>query len=177
MRKSNKDILADLINKKPKEEPVEEVTRQDFLKEYKSLLKQTDKYKAYKVTFKGVEDLMYITFQTGKKEQRKNKAMWEATKYFQDNFHPVFLNENMLYSARPRRIPELDEYSKEKRVPIPVLMEKAGMTFSCKACGKGKFDYEDYEFKRCYVTEEFDMYPFAKGVVLCRDCFDKYMGR
>ena len=47
MRKSNKDILADLINKKPKEEPVEEVTRQDFLKEYKSLLKQTDKYRAY----------------------------------------------------------------------------------------------------------------------------------
>jgi hypothetical protein len=27
------------------------------------------------------------------------------------------------------------------------------------------------------VTEEFDMYPFAKGVVLCKDCFDKYMGR
>ena len=98
-------------------------------------------------------------------------------KYFQDNFHPVFLAENMLYQSKVHRVKELDEFSKEGKIPIITLMEKTGATFSCKACGKGGFNYEDYEFKRCYVTEDFDMYPFTKGIILCKDCFNKYIGK
>ena len=179
MRKSNKDILIDLINKQAKKQPVQEqeTTREDLLNGYKAIQKQMDRYKAYKVTFEGVKDLVYVSFQTGDKTVRKGKAMWEATKFFKENFHPVFLNENMLYKAKPLRVHELDKYGKEGGViPIPVLMETLGMTFKCSACGTGKFDLEDYEMRRCYVTEEFNFYPFAKGVVLCKSCFEKYMG-
>lgn len=172
--KSSQDLFLETLNEK-KEENKSKETRKGLLKDYEELLKRTEKKKAYKVIFKNLKDLFYISFQEKDAHTNRYKATWEAVKYFQDNFHPVFLSENMLYQARVRREKELDKYAKEGKVPIPILMEKIGATFSCKACGKGKFNYEDYEFKRCYVTEEFDLYPFTEGILLCKKCFEKYM--
>ena len=174
---TNQQLFLEVIrsqNKETEEKPKE--TREVFLKEYEKLFKKSTKRRAYKVTFKNVKDLFFISFQEGNFASAKYKATWEAVKYFQDNFHPVFLSENMLYQTRVHRIPELDEFYKEGKVPIATLMKRLNTTFPCKACGKGKFDYEDYEMKRCYVTEEFDLHPFTKGIILCKDCFRKYMG-
>ena len=173
--KSSQDLFLEVLNETKQEEHSHTETRKNLLKEYETLLKRTEKKKAYKVTFKNLKDLFYISFQEGNYQSSKYKATWEAVKYFQDNFHPVFLSENMLYQARICREKELDKYAKEGKIPILTLMETIGATFHCKACGKGKFDYEDYEFKRCYVTEEFDLYPFTKGIILCKNCFNKYM--
>lgn len=173
--KSSQDLFLEVLNENKEKESKPKETRKDLLKEYENLLKRTEKKKAYKVTFKNLKDLFYISFQEENYHKSKYKAMWEAVKYFQDNFHPVFLSENMLYQAKVCRVEELDKYAKEGKVPIVTLMEKLSATFPCKACGKGKFNYEDYEFRRCYVTEEFDLYPFTEGIVLCKKCFDKYM--
>ena len=175
--KSSQDLFLEVLDEAKEQGDKPKETRKGLLKEYEELLGRTNKKKAYKVIFKTIKDLFYISFQDRDAHTNRYKATWEAVKYFQDNFHPVFLSENMLYQARVRRVKELDQYAKEGKVPIAVLMEKLNATFPCKACGKGKFDYEDYEFRRCYVTEEFDMYPFTKGLVLCKSCFEKYMGR
>lgn len=152
------------------------ITRNKLLKEYEALQKRKEQQcKAYKVVFDGIKDLTFISFQMGECKDCRYRAEYEAIKFFKDNFDPVFLSEEMLYKARGYRIRELDEYCKEGKAPIPVLM-KVGLKFPCQACGKGNFDYEDYIFRRCYVTEEVNFYPYAKGVVLCKKCFDKYMG-
>ena len=174
--KTSQDLFLEVLNKDNKVVGKPQETRKGLLKEYEELLKRTEKKKAYKVTFKNVKDLFYISFQEGGYQSSKYKATWEAVKYFQDNFHPVFLSENMLYQAVIHRVKELDTYAKEGKIPIAVLMEKLNATFPCKACGKGNFNYEDYEFKRCYITEELDLYPFTKGIILCKSCFEKYMG-
>lgn len=175
--KSSQNLFLEVLNEEKEKESKPKETRQSLLKDYEELLKRTDKKKAYKVTFKNLKDLFYISFQEGNYQDSKYKATWEAVKYFQDNFHPVFLSENMLYQARICREKELDKYAKEGKIPIATLMEKIGATFSCKACGRGEFNYEDYEFKRCYITEEFDLYPFTKGILLCKKCFEKYMNK
>ena len=175
--KSNQDLFLEVLNNTDTVEEQSKETRKGLLQEYEELLKRTDKKKAYKVTFRNLKDLFYLSFQEGKYQSSRYRATWEAVKYFQDNFHPVFLAENMLYQARILREKELDQYGREGKVPIVVLMEKIGATFPCKVCGKGNFNYEDYEYRRCYVTEEYDMYPFTKGVLLCKDCFNKYMNR
>ena len=175
-RKTPQELFLEVLQEDIKENPEKpKETRQGLLKEYEDLLSKTSKKRAYKVTFKNVKDLFYISFQTGNYKQCKYKAIWEAVKYFQDNFHPVFLSENMLYQSRVHRVEELDEFANEGKVPVATLMERLQVSFPCKACGQGKFNYEDYEFRRCYVTEEFDMYPFTKGLLLCKKCFDKYI--
>ena len=169
------NVVREAIEEKETEQPKENIQAK-LIKEYEALQKRKEKkYKAYKVVFDGVKDLVFISFQVGDVHSCRYKAEAEATKFFKENFHPVFMSEEMLLKARGYRIHELDKYCKEGKAPIPVLM-KAGLRFPCQACGKGNFDYEDYEFRRCYITEETDYYPYAKGVVLCKKCFDKYMG-
>ena len=172
----NQQIFVDLINNTSTEEG-RSITRRDLAREYEKILKKYNRPKAFIVRFDGLKDLTYISLQNGETEECRYKAEYEATKYFTDNFHPVFLSENMLYKARGIREHKLDKYVKEGGIPIINLMEEISMTFPCKACGTGKFDYEDYEMKRCFVTEELDQYPYTKGVILCKDCFNKYMGR
>lgn len=179
-KKTSNTFNSDLIKKaieqsKPIEEEIknEDLCRNDFLKQYASLHNRiSTPLKAFKVTFKGLEDLWYISF-----KENRNKAIWEAVKYYQESFHPSFLCENMLYQARVKRIKELDQYAKNGKVPIADLLKVLKIEIPCSACGKRKFSYKSYENKSCFITEEFDLNPHTKGVILCYDCFQKYMGK
>lgn len=171
-KNSGENIIQSILSStiEEGEGKTEKVDRQFFLKQYAKLNKELNKDRAFMTRFKGLKDLFYISF----KEDR-NKADYEAYKYFRDSFHPSFMCEEMLHKTVTKRIYVLDKYSKEKKVPIIDLLQLAEVTLPCKACGKGKFDYEDYEMRRCFVTEEFDQFPFTKGLLLCKSCFNEYM--
>ena len=128
--------------------------------------------KCYVITYRNVPDIMYIAFGT------KDQCKGEATKYFRDNFHPAFVENGwrrLHTEARAIREPVLDNFYKEKKVPIPEVMH-LGATFPCCICGKGNFDLDDYKKKRCFVVEgEGDINVFTKGYLLCYDCYKKYM--
>ena len=143
-------------------------------KSYLELLKERfSKGKAYKITFKDIPNLLYFTF-----AENDETARQRACDYFRDNSHPAFITKNNkeLWMARAKRIPELDEYSFEGKVPIPQLMKHLSVTFPCSNCGKDNFNYSDYEKKRCYIIEgDGDLNDFTKGFILCYDCHKKYM--
>lgn len=146
---------------------------ENFQKEYEEIIKKNS-LKAYKVTFKGHDDLIYFTF-----AKNKDKAKGEATKFFKENFHPAFMGRgwrNEHLNSRGVRIPELDKYARERKVPIPELMKYLKVSFHCSLCGKETFNYKDYENKRCFIIEgEGDLNEKTKGYILCYNCYKKYV--
>ena len=140
-----------------------------------AISKSRFKGKARKVIFKDQPNLIYISF-----KQTKEKAIYEACKFFKDSFYPTFMGDRELYSemeqARATRVQEFDKYGMEGKIPIPELMKVMKFTFPCSVCGKDNFNYEDYEIGRCFLVEgEGDLNPFTKGYVLCYDCYKKYI--
>ena len=128
--------------------------------------------KAYIVQYDNAPELFFITFTSN-----RYKAKGNATKFFRDNLHPLFIEGQWRHQhlhARTRLHPEFDKYNDEMKVPIPELM-KIGLAFPCSVCGKGNFKTVDYENKGCFIIEgEGDLNPFTKGYCLCRDCYNKY---
>ena len=158
---------------------------QTDLKKLSSGLKSNENAKppkiAYKITFSDQPDLVYISFQTrGNKDTTRAKARWEATKYFRDNMHWSFQKEKNytfeMHKTITKRLPELDKYGEKGKVPIPELMKALNTTFPCSVCGKDNFNYEDYEIGRCFLLEgEGDLNVFTQGIILCYDCYKKYL--
>lgn len=168
----NSDLIQNAINKPTeKKEKKANLSHLGLLNQYANIHERVVPHKAFKVTFKSLPDLSYISFKGD-----KNKATYEACKYFKDNFHPSFLCEEMLYEGRARRIPEFDQYAKDGIIPIADYLKISKAKVPCYACGQHSFSYEDYDIGRCFITEEFNLNPYTKGIVLCYDCFQKYMG-
>lgn len=144
--------------------------RKKLEQEYKEILKRRNIYGvAYKVTFTKHPNLLYLSFKA-----TNEKARWDASNYFQKSYCPDFIGsktKDILTESRAHRIPELDKYAIKGVVPIPELMKKLNMTFSCYACGKHHFTYEDYCKNLCFIVEdESNQMPFANGFVLCYKC-------
>lgn len=141
----------------------------------KFLKQQMPKDKAYKVTFKGYPELLYISF-----TKDRVKAVYDGYKYFKDNFYPPFLtgkDTDFMRCGKAHRVPEFDKYCHDKRVPITELMKVVGLTFCCSCCGNDNFDLSDVEKGRCFLVEgEGDVNDFTKGLVLCYSCYKKYFG-
>lgn len=128
--------------------------------------------RAYIVRYSNAPELFFITFTSN-----RYKAKGNATKFFRDNMHPLFIEGQWRHqhvNARACLHPDFDKYNEEMKVPIPELM-KINLSFPCSICGKGNFKYKDYEYKACFIIEgEGDLNPFTKGYCVCRDCFNKY---
>ena len=128
--------------------------------------------RAYIVQYNNAPELFFITFTSN-----RYKAKGNATKFFRDNNHPLFIEgqwKGQHIHARTRLHPDFDKYNEEMKVPIPELM-KLNISFPCSICGKGNFKIIDYENKSCFIIEgEGDLNPFTKGYCLCRDCYNKY---
>ena len=163
-----------------KKEAVERKEKGDILKEleesYRRILgkKKLKQGSARKIIFLNHPDLFFISFKaTG------SQACWEAAKYFKESFHPYFLGmktEEIVRTCRAYRIPELDEYAIAKKVPIPILMKKVGIAFTCSLCGKHHFTYEDYCKNLCFIVEgEWTSLPYTTGYILCYKCHEKLM--
>ena len=142
------------------------------LEEVLHTFKKRNVDKAYVVRYKNAPELFFITF-----VPNRYKAKGNATKFFRDNMHPLFLEGQWRHqhmNARARLYPEFNKYVEEKKVPIPALME-IKLSFPCSICGKGNFTHKDYKNGACFVVEgEGDLNPFTKGLCLCRDCYNKY---
>lgn len=153
---------------------VEKVNREpiDFKHDLYALPSNKTKDKAFKVTFEGYPQYVYIAFTSS-----NNKAEAEGQRYIRDTYYPTFSLTDCpvsLKDAKARRFKEVDEYATDGRVPIPTLL-KEGMTFTCSACGKVHFNYEDYAARRCFVVEgEGDITPYVKGMIFCYSCYNKY---
>lgn len=128
--------------------------------------------KCHSITYKGIPDILYIAF------GEKDKCKSEATKYFRDNFHPAFMGNNWRKchtDARAIRRPNFDKYYKEKKIPIEALMT-LDVRIPCCICGKGDFGLTELEYKQCFVVEgEGDLNVFTKGLLVCKECFNKYI--
>lgn len=128
--------------------------------------------KCYSITYKGIPDILYIAF------GEKDKCKSEATKYFRDNFHPAFVEKEWKKchtNARAIRHPDFDQYYKEKKIPIEALMS-LDVRIPCCVCGKGSFGADELKYKQCFVIEgEGDLNVFTKGLLVCKDCFNKYV--
>lgn len=139
-----------------------------------ALKQQISKYKARKITFKDHSDLIYISF-----KPTKEKAIYEACKYFQESFYPTFMGDGIseeMKHGKAHRVQEFDKYGIEGVIPIPELMKVMDFKFPCSVCGKDNFDYEDYEIGRCFIVEgEGNLNPFTKGYILCYECYKKYI--
>lgn len=168
----NSDLIQNAISKPIKKEKKTSLNRLGLLNEYANIHERVVPHKAYKVTFKSLSDVSYISF-----KGTRDKAVYEACKYFKENFHPAFLCENMLYEGRATRIPEFDKYAKEGIIPIIDFLKLSKSKLHCFVCRKDNFSYEDYDIGRCFVSEEFNTNPYIKGIVMCYDCFQKYMGK
>lgn len=147
----------------------------ELQKEYKRILtKSKSKGIAFKVIFKEIPDIVYISF-----SKTKAKARADATRYFRTTMHPMFIGkdyEHQYLNSKAFRISEFDKFSEEGKVPIPQLMENLGATFPCSICGHGNFNLQDYKTHRCYLVEgEGDLNPFTKGYILCYSCYNKYI--
>lgn len=173
----NPSIYSYLERKQEKEKKKD--TLGELKQGYETILKKNIKrqYKAYKVTFKNHPDLYYIAFCN-----QRSKAMWQATKYFHESFHPFFTRyEDMsseLLNAKAIRVQELDKYGLKGFIPIPELMRVLELSMPCSVCKKHKFTYSDYINNKCYIIEgEGNLNPFTKGYLLCHDCYKKYIDR
>lgn len=153
---------------------VETIQREpiDFKHDIFAMPSPKAKNKAYKVIFEGYPQYNYIAFTT-----TQHKAEAEAQRYIRDTYYPTFTVTNCpvgLRDAKARRCTELDEYVMEKQAPISALL-KVGLNFVCSACGKVHFNYEDYKTRRCFIVEgEGDIVPFAKGMIFCYSCYNRY---
>lgn len=137
--------------------------------------KKQDKKLAFLVTFKNLNDIIYISFKSN-----RARANWDACKYFRDLLIPEFQKDKgysaQLKLTKVRRIREFDKYADEGKVPIPELMKVLNFKFPCSICGKGMFSYTDYIAKRCFILEgEHNLSEFVKGIVLCYNCCKKYI--
>lgn len=150
--------------------PYEEL-KIDYEKVYKKLFSNG---KAWKVVYQKRPELIAVVF-----AKTNHKACWKAVKYFRENMEPEFIGKGYdqnLKLMKVSRVPELDEYSDENKVPIPALMKVIKKTFKCSVCGKHNFDYYDYKLGNCVVVEgEGDTDTYIKGYILCSDCKKKYL--
>ena len=145
-------------------------------KEYAKIL-QMHKHriaeKVFLVTYVGIPDIMYIAFATN-----RDKARGIATKYFRDNFHPMFINNGWRTAhtqGRGIRCPQLDKYIPLKKIPVQEILKlKPEITVPCRVCGQGDFNSKSIENKACFVLDEEDLNVFTKGIIVCRDCFKKH---
>ena len=149
--------------------------RKKLEQEYKEILERRNIHGvAYRVIFTKHPNLLHITFKS-----TNSKARWDASNYLYKSLCPDFIGNEMkdiLTESRAYRIPELDKYAIKGVVPIPELMKKVDMTFSCYACGKHHFTYEDYCKNLCFIVEgESNQLPFANGFVLCYKCHEKLL--
>lgn len=161
-KEEEKAILKEL-EKKP-------ITLEELEKSYRKLLKKKKiKKTARKVYFPNYPDLVFISF-----KDTKTQADWEAAKYFKESYNPNFIGmktEEIVRLCKNIRIPELDEFSEKGKVPIPTLMQKASITFSCAICGKHHFTYDDYCKNLCFIHEgEFWALPYTNEFVVCYKC-------
>lgn len=160
-----------------KEEQEQEKSSSDILKElernYKKILKKKSSLGTARYVYSpDYPKVSFISFKA-----TNSQAVWEATKFFHDFYNPYFIGmskEDIMKVLKARRIPELDEYAKEGKVPIYALMQKAKATFSCFVCGKHEFEYADYCNNVCFILEgDVNPLPYAKGCVLCYKCHQK----
>lgn len=129
--------------------------------------------RCFLITFKNIPDIACVVF-----AKNKFKGLWKGCKFFKEQMHPLFMgssSDDQLKQSKAKRVPELDKYVHDKKIPIPELMKHLNFTFPCSACGQDNFTYKDYEIKRCFIVEnEGDLNDFTKGYVLCYNCFKKY---
>lgn len=155
---------------KIKEEYRKMLSKRKFLKALPD--KKEKALKAFKVTFIDIPDALYVSF-----AHDKDKAVQEACHYFKDNFHPCFMGQaghHVMLQGRGIRVPDFDKYAYLGKVPIIELFS-LDVTFPCKMCGEHSFTKEDLDNKKCYVIEgEGDLNKFTSGVIVCRECFNKY---
>ena len=128
--------------------------------------------KAYKVIFDGFPEYKYIAF-----AETNSKAIAQGHKYVRNKYYPAVAYKDCPVSirdGRAYRMQALDKFAIEGQVPIPTLL-KEGIEFACSGCGKVHFNYQDYVTKRCYIVEsEGDIVPYAKGMIFCYSCYNKY---
>lgn len=146
---------------------------QEIKNEY-NVIVQRRKPKCYSITYRNIPDILYIAF------GEKDKCKGEATKYFRDNFHPLFTGrqwERCHIEARAIRQPALDKYSDDKKVPISALLS-LGVSIPCCICKEGNFNMDDYRYGKCFVVEdEGDLNVFTKGYLLCPKCFHEHYNK
>ena len=144
----------------------------DYKKDLYFIPNTTNKDKAYKVTFLYHPEYHYIAF-----APTQAKAEAAAHKYIRETYYPTLSVNDCpvdFKESKGKRCPELDEYALEGKAPISALL-KMGMTFKCSGCGKIHFNYEDYATRRCFIVEgEGDIVPYAKGMIFCYSCYNKY---
>ena len=150
--------------------PYEEL-KVDYEKVYKQLFSNG---KAWKVVYTKRDNLVAVVF-----AKTQHKATWKAVKYFRENCEPEFIGKGYdqnLKFMKTHRIPELDKYSEENKVPVYALMKALKKTYKCHICGQHNFDYYDYQLGKCIVLEgEGDTDTYTKGVVVCKECQQKYL--
>ena len=164
----------------------EDISFEDVFQEYEEHAKKVaeshqklyretlSKGKCFSVSFKGIPDSTTIIF-----AKNKDKAKYQAFKYFRDNFHPEFIGNkgDLMLKGYVKRLPIFDEYDIEGKIPIPVLMRELDMKFPCSICKKHHFSYDDYDKGRCFILEgEGDADDYIKGYVLCYDCRRRLCG-
>lgn len=173
-KRERENPISQVLSEQTEEnEEQKKINRESILNEYLSLSKRIKTKKAFKVTFKGIENLYYISF-----KETREQAEWEAQKYFKESFHPDFLcDKNMHYRCRGKRLQVLDSYAEDGVVPIADLLKLLKIRMSCSICGHGNYSYEDYIDKVCFISDEFSTLPYAKGIIMCYNCFKKYTGK
>lgn len=107
----------------------------------------------------------------------KHQTRYRGARYFSQHMYPEFagyVSSRKMTRIRTYRAQNLDKYASKEVAPMPELL-KAGFAFSCAACHKHLFTYEDYENKKCLIVEgEGNPIDYAEGFVLCYDCAKKY---
>lgn len=154
---------------------------EELKKDYSRALyfvKKKEVGQAYIVTFTDDPNLFFIAFAPCKK---RDKVRYAAIKYFHLQNHPDFITRSQTNGkykyARRHRCPDFDRYADEKIVPVSEIM-RIGVPIPCCYCRQHQFTYEDYLAKRCYALEdEGNLNVFTKGIILCRNCYEKLFGR
>lgn len=153
--------------KKEVEERKEARQREKFNKEFFSA------GSAFSVTLKDIPSLFYFTFAKNQQEAR-SKGYY----FFKENRVPETFNlscDEIWKRVNTKYHKELDKYSFEGKIPIPVLMQTLNLSFPCSNCMSVTFNYKDYENKKCYVIEgEGDLSEFTSGFILCPKCYHDY---
>lgn len=123
--------------------------------------------RAFIATFKKHKEYAWIIFAIS-----RAKAIYGALKGLKDYYFSNFSPDQSpvtIYETQVKRIPELDKYSEEKKVPIAELL-KIKFTFNCCVCDK-PISLKEYKKDKAFVIEgEGDAVPFAKGKLICEEC-------
>lgn len=143
--------------------------RKEYLKQLEKVQERNQKKKkCYIVTFKNMEDILYVAF-----AHTYNESCKIATDYFTEMEHPNF-TKNMLFEARSRRREEWDRFAKSGKIPINLLLN-IGCKFSCCYCGRFAFTYKDVMEGNCFIVYNSDvtLNPFTRGGLVCKECQEK----